>query len=171
MLAIIKPFVQLCLLRIGPQNLPASLVLLGVALLAHTVTGILVSLMLLPGGVAILSGITGTLLISLLTLVLLYIQRLNVRMCQTLTAMAGAIALLDLLGLPVLGWLEKAHQSGGDRGLPMLCLLLLTGWSLTVQGHILRHALSTRFFLGLVIAVFFFWISWNVMRLLFPVEI
>lgn len=83
--------------------------------------------------------------------------------------MAGAIALIDVTGIPILGWLEAVQHSGGNRGTPTLLLLLLTAWSLTVQGHILRSALSTRFIVGLILAIFFFWISYNVMRMLFPI--
>lgn len=169
MLALVKPFVQLCLLRIGPQDLPASLVLLGVALAAHTLTGIVVSLMFLPTGAALVSGLVGTLLVCILTFSVLYIQRLRERVCQTLTAMAGAIALIDVTGIPVLGWLQSVQSAGASPGTPTLLLLFLTGWSLTVQGHILRSALSTRFMFGLILAIFFFWISYNVMRTLFPV--
>ncbi len=170
MLALVKPFVQLCLLRIGPQDLPASLVLLGLALVAHTLTGIVVSLMFLPTGAALASGLVGTTLICILTLSALYVQRLRERVCQTLTAMAGAIALIDVTGIPILGWLEDVQRSGGNPGTPTLLLLLLTAWSLTVQGHILRSALSTRFIVGLTLAIFFFWVSYNVMRTLFPMS-
>lgn len=142
--------------------------LLGIALVAHTLTGILVSLMILPTALAFASGLAGTALVCILTVTVLYIQRLPARACQTLTAMAGAIALIDIAGLPILAWLQSVQRSGGNPSTPTLLLLLLTGWSLAVQGHILRSALSTRFIFGLILAIFFFLISYNVMRTLFP---
>lgn len=165
--ALLRPFIELCLFRIGPQHLPASTVLLGLALVAHTLTGILGSLMLLPGATALFAGLTGTVLLAAFTTVLLYLQRVPARITQTLTALAGAVTVVDVLGLPVLGWLESAQAAGGDQSLPALLLILLTGWSLTVQGHILRHALSASFWLGLGLALLFSFITWKVMRSLF----
>jgi hypothetical protein len=73
-----------------------------------------------------------------------------------------------LIALPVSVWLHGADQAAGEGGIALLLLLILTGWSLAVAGHIFRHALSVRYFLGLVLAAVFYWISISVFRALFP---
>ena len=51
-----------------------------------------------------------------------------------------------------------------------LLLLLIVGWSVTVFAHVLRHALSVPFVLGLVLAIVFYWISISVFQTVFRVE-
>jgi len=169
--ALISPFVNLCLLRVAPQDLPASWLLVGLTLVAYTLSGVLVSNVSLSTGHALLAGLTDTGLLCVLTVSLLYVQRVPARLPQTLTALAGTGTLFGVVALPVTSWLHTAHQAGEDTSLPALLLVGLIGWSLAVAAHILRHALSTVFFLGLVIAIAFYWISLQVLGSLFPVGV
>ena len=167
--AIINPFLQICLLRRGPQDLPTSGILLAIALTAHTVMSILLSKVSLSALSALLSGVLDTVLLVALTVVLLYVQRRNSRVVQTVTALAGTGAIITFIALPISGWLHGADRAAGEGGFALLLLLILTGWSLAVVGHIFRHALSIPYFLGLVLAIVFYWISISVFRALFPV--
>ena len=154
--------------KIGPQNLPASLMLLGLALAAHTVTEILGLSYFLPRAQALLAGITTTLLLCALTTGVMLTLGRQLRLVQTLTALAGAIAVLGVIGIPITGWWKSMQAAGGLVELPIMLLVALTGWGLTVQGHILRHALSLPLFVGLVISILFFFVSVYVMESLFP---
>lgn len=167
--AIVKPFFDLCLLRLRPQDLPESTALLGLVLIGHTLTAVLLSNVALPFGDALMAGMVDTLLLAAMTTSVLYLQRLQSRLKQTLTALAGTGALIGVVALPLSNWLHAAHQANGDAGAPALLLLLLIGWSLTVAGHILRHALSTVFIMGLVLAMVFYWITINILNGIFPV--
>ncbi len=166
--AIFDPFIQICLLRRGPQDLPLSGILLAITLIAHTVMSILLSNVSLSAASALLSGVVDTVLLVVLTGALLTVQRRNARVIQTVTALAGTGAIITLVALPVSGWLHGADQAAGEGGFALLLLLILTGWSLAVAGHIFRHALSVPYFLGLVLAAVFYWISISVFRALFP---
>lgn len=167
LLILIKPFFDICLLRQTPQDLPASGLLLGLALGAYTLSGALVSNVTLPAGTAVLAALTDTALLAGLTAGALHLQHLQGRLSQTLTALAGTGAILAVLAIPLTGWLSRVQEAGADSSLPRLLLLLLLGWSLAVAGHILRHALSTIFALGLVLAVIFYWISYSILFSLF----
>ena len=166
--AIFNPFIQICLLRQGPQDLPTSGILLAITLTAHTVMSILLSNVALSAVNALFSGVVDTLLLVVLTGALLYAKQRNARIIQTVTALAGTGAIITLIALPVSGWLHGADQAAGEGGFALLLLLFLTGWSLAVAGHIFRHALSVPYFLGLVLAAVFYWISISVFRALFP---
>ena len=166
--AILNPFIQICLLRRGPQDLPTSGILLAIALIAHTVMSILLSNVFLGAASALLSGLLETVLLVALTGTLLYVQRRNARLIQTLTALAGTGAIITVIALPISGWLHGADRAAGEGVFVVLLWLILTVWSLAVAGHIFRHALSVPYFLGLVLAVVFYWISFSVFRSLFP---
>lgn len=168
--ALLKPFVDICLLRRNPQDLPTSGLLLALCLLAYALSGMLLSTIMLPAPTAFLAGLADTALLCLLTASVLYLQRLRARVPQTLSALAGTGAILSIVALPVTSWLHSASAAGRDTSLPDLALLALLVWSLVVAGHILRHALSTVFIVGLVLAVLFFWISVNVLYSLFPLS-
>jgi len=165
--AIVNPFIQICLLRQGPQDLPTSGILLAIALTAHTVMSIVWSNISLNAISALLSGLLDTLLLVVLTATLLYAQRRKARVVQTLTALAGTGTIITFLALPVSGWLQGVDQSAGEGGLAVIMLLLLMVWSLAVVAHIFRHALSIPYFFGLVLAVVFYGISISAFRALF----
>lgn len=137
----------LCLLRLGPQDLPYSpeltrnLVLASVA--ADTVfvfavgldsptLRVLFSLLLLLGMTGLLLGLR---------------QRLA-RMAQTLAALAGSGLLFTALLLPLALFaaqvepVEDPAQLGASAVLSAGLVLVLYGWSLMVRAHILRHALD-----------------------------
>ena len=166
--ALIQPFVRICLLRMGPQDLPASATLLGLVLFAHTVMGVAVAAVSLRFNQALAAGIVDTALLCGLTSALLMLYTLRERIVQTLTALAGAGTIIGFLAYPVNLWLYDAHQA--DRQSPALALLLFAviGWSFAVSAHVLRHALSAPFYLGLLVWVAFYWISINILGSLFP---
>jgi hypothetical protein len=167
--AIVNPFVQICLLRQGPQHLPTSTILLAITLAAYTLLTVLLSTASLSVAGALLWGIINTLLMAALTATLLYMQRRGVRVIQTLTALAGTGAVITFIALPIFGWLHGADHAASEAAFAWLLAVFLTLWSLAVSGHIIRHALSIPFFFGLVIAVIFYVISISVFRTLFPV--
>ena len=167
MRAILNPFIQICLLRQGPQDLPTSGILLAIALTAHTVMSIVWSNISQAAINAVLSGLLDTLMLVGLSTALLYAQRRKARVVQTLTALAGTGTIITFLALPVSGWLQNVDQSAGKGGLAMIVLFLLMVWSLVVVAHIFRHALSIPFFFGLMLALVFYGISISAFHALF----
>ncbi len=145
--------------KIGPQNLPASLVLLVATLLIHTLIQMLGFGLITHRAEAFTAGMTATLLLSALTGAMLYVAGRPSRFIQTLTALAGTISLIWLLGLPLMSWLVFGLTAGTHSNVPQLLVIALLGWSLTVQGNIFRHALSLPLFMGLLISILFFCIS------------
>ena len=167
--ALIHPFVQICLLRLRPQDLPSSAALLVLVLLAHTVIGVAVAAVNLGFGQAVAAGVIDTALLCGLTTGLLVLSNLRARAIQTLTALAGAGSIIGIVAYPVSLWIQDAHDASQES--PALALLLLSvlGWSLVVSGHILRHALSAPYYLGLLVSVAFYWISVKILGGLFPI--
>lgn len=164
---IVRPFVEICLLRRGPQDLPGSTFLLAIMLVAHTVMSILLNAVVLNAWNAILAGVIDTLLVSILTGSILYLHGFKTRIVQTLSAMTGTGAIISLLAIPLFSWNAGAQQSGSVSAVGSLMVFGIVVWSLAVSGHILRHALSVSYFLGILIAVAFYGISYTVFSKLF----
>ncbi len=154
---ILKAFFDLCRFRLGPQDLPASIILLYFSILLSLVTSLAA---LSISGVPVASYMLGDLLDLLLAGTLLYFAlRLTgggPRFVQSFTALAGCDALLQLLSLPALLLLSTAEPGQSLHDLGVLLLIGLLGWSLAVAAHILRHAFEVRFGFGLLIAILYF---------------
>ena len=164
--ALIRPFVFICLLRLRPQDLPSSSMLLAITLTAYTVSSFLVLSAQLEFGEAMIGGFVDTALLTGLTVSLLATLRLNARVIQTLTALAGSGTVLAIVAFPFISWLYKDLHPGTRPGIEGLVVWLVIVWSVLVVGHILRHAVSTSFFGGVLLSVVFYFISINVVSLI-----
>lgn len=141
-------WLEMCLLRTGPQRLPASPYLLSIAMVFYLLVGIAVSLPGVDWRAAIGLAIVDTAVMVLLTLLFLRVAGKQARVSQTLAALAGTGALLGLIAVP----LVLAVQQQPAPPLANLLWLVLMVWSLAVRAHILRHALSAPFGVGLILS-------------------
>ena len=165
---LIAPFIQVCLLRSRPQDLPASALLVYLTLGLHAFSGTLLALAYQPLPWALALGVFDTAVLALLTASLLYVSRQPVRLQQTLSALAGSGALLGVLALVPTWWWVATQTGGGDLSLPALTMLVLVVWSIVVMGHVLRHALSAPLPVGIGVAVVFYWVAVTLQDRLFP---
>ncbi|MDX1655159.1 MAG: hypothetical protein R3310_08085 [Candidatus Competibacteraceae bacterium] len=150
MAALLNLFFEVCLLRKGPQDVPASQTLLRLSLLAYGMAGITFTLVEGEVQAALLRTLLDIGLLVGLTWGLLEVTGRRARFEQTLTTLAGTGALLALVALPVALWWQREMASGAPSGLPSLLYLGLLGWSIAVMAHILRHALSTSLAIGVL---------------------
>lgn len=158
MLNIFKLYVDMCLLRAGPQDLPATQSVLTLSLLAYTATSIVLSVTTQSFGSAVLYGLADTLTLAVLTYTLLIVRRLPQRLTQTLSALAGTGVVIGLFALPLVL----------IQNVPPLLLLLITVWSLTVIGHVLRHALNVSLPMGILASMGYLLASLALASLLAP---
>ncbi|MEN8217765.1 MAG: hypothetical protein ABFS56_15630 [Pseudomonadota bacterium] len=154
-------FFDICRLRLGPQDLPASSVLLGLILLLYLVVTGTLSLIQFPINDAILLSIIELGLLVVLTSSLLYITHYAARITQTITALAGTNSLLGIFTLPLVLWLEYYN---GDASLPVLLLLGLLVWNFVIHAHILRHALAVSFFMGFNLTLIIHLLSFSIIN-------
>lgn len=158
MLNIFKLYVDMCLLRTGPQDLPATQSVITLSLLAYTATSIVLSVTTQSFGSAVLYGLADTLTLAVLTYTLLMVRRLPQRLTQTLSALAGTGVVIGLFALPLVL----------IQNVPPLLRLLITVWSLTVTGHILRHALNVSLPMGILASMGYLLASLALATLLAP---
>jgi hypothetical protein len=168
MYALVQVYWEMCLFRRGPQHLPASQFLTGAALLSYCLLGVLISLFEQPLVEALGSALTHTLLLAGFVWALLQWRGHGPRYVQTLAALAGTGAVFSALAIVPMVLLTIAQHRQGDPALPVLMILGLIMWDLAVVAHLLRHALSTSFGVGLLWSLGLFFFSISVMSLLFP---
>lgn len=164
---IFNTFFDICLLRAGPQDVPFTRHLLFVLLGLHVLVGILLGSLSYSLPTAIAYGFTNMLVLVVLLRAVLMVRKLPERFNQTLSAMAGTDVIIGVIAWPISSWMVTARDAGSDVGAPALLWLLLVIWSLTIIAHILRNALSAPWAVGVVLAVLYFFIGYNVSITLF----
>ncbi len=153
MTALLTLFFNLCLLRAKPQDLPASGLLLG----AYFLTGLMIALTEQSVGYSLLAALADSAVLALLTHTVLLLRKRPGRLPQTLAALAGTGAVIQLIAWPLLAS-------------PVLLIPLLI-WSLTINAHILRHALEISLGLAILISLGFLLMSATVALLISPLTV
>ncbi len=168
MRALLALFLDIALLRRGPQDVPASRLLAGLALAAYTLAGFGLLAVTMPLPTAAAQTVLDVVLLAAFMRLMLASPRLRSRFLQAFTACTGTGALFALVALPLAFWPHPASLDSTEALLPALLYLGLLGWSVVVMGHILRHALSITRGLGLVYAFVYLVVSVLAMIALFP---
>lgn len=156
MQALIQFFIELCVLRRAPQDLPASDALLALTIAANLLVGLLVgSTADLPLGTSLMHG----LLEIALTLGALYlalgITRHPARFTQSATALLGSGAVVGLVAVIPMTMNATGSNETDTATLGAILLLGLIVWSVVVTGHILRHTFAITLGQGSAIALAF----------------
>lgn len=94
------------------------------------------------------------------------------RFLQTTLSLYAVSALLTLILLPIAAALVRSQADSPDFGVQFLQLgfLSLLLWSIVVDAHILRHALSLKFWFALPLSLAMFMIFNEVATRVFPLE-
>jgi len=156
MQALVKAFWQIVLFRRGPDYLPDSQSLLLAAAVLYVVIDVLVILALYPRHALppLLLVDVGFLVVWCATLLTLF--GLKTRIRQTLTALFGCGALLQLLAFPFSAWPSFGIPVDIPLVFRALVALVILLWSVAVYGHILSRALSRPLGTGIAFAIVYF---------------
>jgi hypothetical protein len=154
-------FVELCLLRRAPQDLPAASALLALGVVADVLVGLLLGLIVdLSPWMALSQGLVDVaFMLAVLYVALRLMDRLR-RFMQTATALLGAGAVLGTLAIVPLSLLPVGGE-GEPTAIAAILFLGLIVWSVLVTGHIFRHAFDLRLGQGVVIAVAYNLLSYS----------
>lgn len=169
LLTLFRAFFDICRLRKGPQDLPASPELLSLSLLAYAVVVALLGMMSRPAADAVGASLVETGLVAAINFAVLALRRLEGRWLQTTIAMAGTGVLFTLFAMPLFAALAGAGTGeGAAQGMLYVGLLLLIVWNIAVTAHILKHALSVPFAAAVVLAAAYAWIIAAAVSGMFP---
>ena len=146
-----KAFLDLCLFRAGPQDLPTSTWLRNATLVGYFLVSAALSILVVPEFSSLLAALLDTFLLALLAVGSLWLLSKRERINQTLTAIYGSGVLFNLAIAPLaIIYLSMDKQAG-----PLLAtgITALGLWNLAVLGNILRHALNLPLLAGMAIAI------------------
>lgn len=147
MRAVLRAFFGICTFQLAPQDIPRSSALLAATTVGNVSLSVVIYGLESPIGRALLKALLETAVLFAATFTLLFLLSYGRRLVQTLTALMGSGAILG--GVALLTML-LAPALPPDLGLAILRVNFLL--NLLVIAHILRHALSTWFPIGLLFA-------------------
>ena len=145
-------WMQQCLLRRAPQDDPLSYTALWWSIAAYALMDLLQASIGSDWPDALGMTILDILVMIAFVWVLLRLMTKSARFAQTLTALAGTGTLVGVVGLPLILQAARAQAEGAAAGILVLGWVLILVWSIAVQAHIFRHALSAGYGTGLLVA-------------------
>jgi len=172
MRVIFRLFLELCLFRRAPQDIPYSVFLFSFTLFLNIVLAMVNLLVLVeesrrPGlGDALQYVAIRTVLFLALIYIIMHLLGFKNRALQTLTAIQGADTVLGLIFLLV-GMALTLLPEGSP--LLILIIMLFLGWSLAIHSNIYRHALSVSLFTAGFLAAGLFFLEVLLEKKLSPV--
>ena len=149
-------------LRSGPQDLPAGGAATLVLVALYVSGGFLAGSVLKEPDYAPQSLLTIGVQFAVIA-VLLRTRGFATRVLQTIGALAGTGFLLGLASIYLLSLIDTSAPQAGLVGLYFGLFI----WSLAVDGHIYRHALSSNMGTGVLVAVGIFAVNFMLIRTLF----
>ena len=164
----IRLYAQIALLRRGPQDLPASRLLLALTVGAFLAVHFAVSSLLPPD-----SRWPGILVVATLFTLLWYVLVLRLagrpeRTLQTTTAVFGFQTVLTPL-VDSCAWLVRRVGEDSPWQLPFMCaLLLLFAWVIAANSHIVKAALDWSATSSVALVILQTLAGWLVLSALFP---
>ena len=153
---IVNAFWQIALFRAGPESLPDSRPLLVLAMVVYIAVDVMVILAMYPRHAlpSLLLVDVGFLLLWCAGILRLFgfAQRLQ----QTLIALFGTGAMLQLLAFPLSAWPSFGIPVEIPLFLRVLVAVVILLWSVSVYGHIQGKAISRSMGVGLTFAIIYF---------------
>ena len=162
-------FLEICLLRKGPQDVPSS----GFLVASTAALGLLSGVIVLSDSFQGPGGALAAQLLDLLLLTGFIYGGLRfvgspTRLYQSLAALFGSGTLINVATMLVLAFSKPAEDGvlTGPGG--MLYLFIMT-WALVVVAHILRHTFDIAFLGGIALAIAYFLLINSLVQKLFLV--
>ncbi len=154
---LLKLFVDICLLRAKPQDVPASSTLLILTVVLAFFSGMVSISSTVHGSTqAVIISLMDVAITLILLSLFLNLMNLSSRLLQSATAMFGSGTIINLVSLPVMGLMNSGPDNPGYQLLGALFYFALLIWSLVVMAHIVRHSFNLNLTGGILIAIGYF---------------
>ena len=151
MQGIIKTFINICLLRDGPDKLPFSYTLLILVAAVSVGVSILIGAIVHDVKIAVISSIAGLFFSFVFAKLLLF--KYPERFLQTFLAMLGTATFINIISLPTVYSLTYLELNESSEVLFKISAFALFIWVVIVYGYIFSKALSSVMSYGVAISV------------------
>jgi hypothetical protein len=154
---VIARFLDICLLKAGPQDIPASTWLMKIVLLSYFLIATVSQLFEYSLVMSLAAALAELLLLVVFVKAVLTLRGYKARFNQTVTAIAGTGCLISLIALPLVhiaSTIIPEDISSMDSIIMLLVMLVLL-WSLMVTAHIFRQAFEIKVGIAVILTVIY----------------
>ena len=165
-MVIVLRFIDICVFKASPADIPISAWLMKLSLLCYFVLSLLINSFEYGLLISSLASVVEIVFVLLVINILLQSRGLTHRYLQTVTAIAGTSSCISIIALPVM-MLFYFFEGSEDVRVTVLAawlMILLTLWSLAVTSHIFKQALAIKQGTAMVIAVAYVILLMTVIR-------
>jgi drug/metabolite transporter superfamily protein YnfA len=155
---LLRQLIALCLLRIGPQDLPGNPRLLWILAASYILSGGLMFMDKDGFATGMMQAALDAVLLAGFVWVALRVREHPERFNQTYAAMMGINLVITLLSWPVVS-AAPIEVVANELHPAQIGLLALLVWNLIAQGQVLRRALDTSAGVGLLLVFIYFMLS------------
>jgi hypothetical protein len=141
---IISRFIDLCLFRANPSDLPASPSLLKITLLSYFTLGVIINQLDATWLTSLFVSLADVLIMVMVAYLLLNYRGFQARYTQTLTALAGTGCCISIIGFPILWQFYQLDSEKQAVSFLLLLLVALLLWSLMITAQIFRYSLDVK---------------------------
>jgi hypothetical protein len=171
LIVLLRLFWDICRFKRGPQDVPASDLLMWLVLANYALVGLLALSFDYAPHEAVAATLADLVFMFTSTAVILAVSGHPRRLRQTLTAYAGCGTLYNLAVIPLIWWLAGAKAANTDVAVPALLFQLLTIWALCVNTRILQQAIETTLLNAFLLSVTLVIVNLQIVKLLLPAPI
>ncbi len=168
---LLRIFVDLCLIKKGPKDVPESAVLLKMVFFIYFLSGTL----LLSSSIglidAIIQSFLETVLVGLFMYVLVSFFQVKNRFNQAVTAIYGSGALMTLLSVPYIFWMDGLVKNENPIGVIGLVVFFIVIWGFIVMANIIRETVQKSFSISLLLTFCYLYLSYQLINIAYPVEV
>lgn len=163
-------FLKICRFEKGPQDLPRSQTFLLLVMAAYIcVSPIIPHAFGMPLSTAIIKTWVEIGITFFLTASLLYVTGYYARTLQTLTAILGVDVFFHFVAMPLFILEFYLKSMSVDIGIIQLLAIGLVIWNIAVYAHVLRHALASEFYTGLIVTFIYLVVTVAILQSLFGI--
>jgi len=168
MLALFQKIWDLCLLSAGPQDLPFSTGLLKLLLLSYVLIQVVGWTLSVDIELAVFASALDAVILFVFVYIVLQAFQKSSRFTQTITSFLAVGSVFQLLELPLMYFIEQAHENDTPNAEVGLLLVALYSWSLAAFARIFQQSLEIKMLSAIVLTLCYVLITLMAIHLAFP---
>ena len=150
---IISRFIDLCLFRASPSDIPTSRWLMKVVLLLYFILGVIVNQLDMNWTESLWVSAADVFVMLIVVGLLLSFRGFQARYVQVITALAGAGCCMTIAGFPIIWWFYQIEPEQQATSLALLLMVALLLWGLMVVAQIFRESLEIKSGIAMMVTI------------------
>jgi hypothetical protein len=166
-MVLFQRFLDLCLLKAGPADMPSSIWLLKALVVLFAIIEFFSLQIVYPWWDSMMTSLMRVCVLMVFVYGILYLNSRRTRFIQTVIAVLGAGIILNIVSIPITLAAQAVHEMHNQlTSIILLLVMVLMFWVLMVHAHIFQQALDVKSGRAAVAAVVYVLLNMLISRFL-----